>query len=1357
MSLEKIFFISVILIFSSAFRVDMPVKGQTAQPVSYSIVSPDISFLDVNAFAQDSLGYMWIATLGGLNRYNGYEYQHYTHIPSDSTSLWNDFVFSLLIDSSHTFWVGTANGVSTFDFETNRFHHYSGIITAAYSFFEDHTGQIWAATPMGPGKINQRDQTVSYPWEPQFVNLFWEDENDRLWMGLSETEGLAAQKEDKSWEYYSVPGNRNVTCMYPDPQGIWWLGTNGGVVLFDPATHTFRELEMADKPEHARLARTQINFIKEVEPLKLLIGTTTEGFFYYDLLSHKLQHNTPARFNPSYSAQLHSCYIDKQGSAWIGTYDKGFVIANKQSDYFNVDHVLSNQIKGKFVTRVIEDDEQHFWIATRYEGLYKYHPSKGFVAFENQSLFPDKNEFLEVFFIDSEKRLWIAFETQLIIARESSKGGIEVIKRLEIENVRVVKEDKDHNIWLGTWDGLYKTSFNDQKITIDKVRASNVPDIYILSSGDILFTAFGEGIFIIEEGDPVPRLVDLPEELGLVPSTSVTLFEDSRHRVWLGSYGNGAALFHDGVYSHLYKGNGLPSNNVLCFQEDLSGDIWMSTSNGITRFKVTENDTLISNYFKYDGTLGDQFHEKAGCKSSDGRIFFGGNHGLTFFNPSAIVPNLTPPLINIEDLKIFNQSVQPAPRGSVLRKGISHTSAITLNHKQTTVSLDYAGIDFSAPAKLTYRYMLEGFDKQWNNVGSFRRATYSNIPRGKYTFYVSAINGDGVESIHLASLKITVRPAPWFSWQAWVCYAILLLALIFVVLQFWYNTKINRQLIEMEHNERMREKEVSQMKINFFTNISHEFRTPLTLISAPLEKLYTTTKLAESDLKLLDTVYRNVQRMLHLINQLLDFVKIENGALVLKVQQTDMVEKLQDIHGSFLYLAERKGVKLLFDPHISSEVIWMDNDKIEKTMYNLLSNAIKHTPGKGTVEISTRVIKREESIQKYGEIRQDHGDAYLEVTVSDTGSGIPEDKLQDLFIRYRQINGTSGLHHDYSGSGIGLHYTKTLVESHKGKITARLKSEKGMEFSFIIPAKDVYRDDEKVAVQKDTASVEVSPPPFTLKSKKNPTDQKPRYSVLIVEDNIELMDFISSLLSEEYQVLEATDGNQGWELVQSESPDLLLSDVLMPGLSGYELCARVKQSPEYCHIPIVLLTAKTSMPEQIEGLEQGANAYIGKPFNPEYLLLTIRNLLSNKEVLRDYFSTPRKEMSDTAPATLNSHDRVFMDNLITLLDDKMADPDLNIDYIARELGFSRTVFYRKIKGLTDISPNDFLRNYRLKYAAEIIVNEPASLAEVADRTGFRSYSYFSKSFKKHFGVTPKEYQSNKSNPLPGTGLASGPE
>lgn len=526
------------------------------------------------------------------------------------------------------------------------------------------------------------------------------------------------------------------------------------------------------------------------------------------------------------------------------------------------------------------------------------------------------------------------------------------------------------------------------------------------------------------------------------------------------------------------------------------------------------------------------------------------------------------------------------------------------------------------------------------------------------------------------------------------------------------------------------------MKINFFTNISHELRTPLTLISAPLEQLISLKSVDSSGMWLLNTISRNVQSMLRLINQLLDFGKIENGVLSLYVQKADLIGQIRNIRDGFAYTAERKHTHLLFTPHLPALDMWLDTDKLEKILHNLLSNALKYTPKNSSVEIVTSEISPAQVSQKYSGILRAQDIAYVEIAVLDTGPGIPPKRLDELFVRYRQIDGPTGLRSDYGGSGIGLHYTKRLVEKHGGQICARIRPQGGMEFSFILPLADIYSENDKKS--------SVTGSPQDESEKETPQRDESRaphhpYTILIAEDNVELMDFIRNILSDQYQLIEALDGDKAWELAQTESPDLILSDVIMPGLTGYQLCAQVKQHPALCHIPVVLLTAKTAIFDQVEGLEQGADAYICKPFNIDYLLLTIKNLFMSRDRLRQYFSTPQTQESPSLPVTLNQFDRKFMDKLTGLLEQELSNPELNIDYIARDLGFSRTAFYRKIKGLTDMSPIDFVTSYRLRQAAEKIMRNECPLTEIAEQTGFSSYSYFSKSFKKHFGVTPKEY------------------
>lgn len=1307
-----------------------------ADPICHEpTISQDISFLDINDFVQDSLGYMWIATLGGLDRYNGYDFLHFVHQANDSTSLLNDFVLCLFIDSDHQLWVGTSCGLNRYNYEKKCFEKFSGKHTVPiYSILETPDGKICLGTSTGVGYVDQERHYIFFSGKTEVVNLLWKDKFQRLWKGLNEESGLAVRLNDQRWKYFTLPGNRKVLCIYIDPQNKWWLGTDRGIIIFDPLTQTFKNSVIEDEGTE-RLGNTPISFIKEVEPLKLLIGTAAEGFYYYDILSHTLQHNFPLRFNPLRSPQLHTCYSDRHGNVWIGSYDKGFVVTKKEGSNFNKNQILSNFFKGIFVTRILEDTDKSLWIATRYQGLFRYKDQK----ITKQAGITPKKSFLEDIYIDSKRRIWAAFEHQLIRGNIAKGGTVQINKHFNIENVRVIKEDKQGNIWIGSLNGLYKLTEHNRTEKLQKIYTSNIPDIHILHTGEILFSAFGKGIFCMSPKSTVVTPVKFPRQFVPIATNCVTIFEDMQHRIWLGSYGNGALCYNDKQFLPFSVSTGLPNNNTLCFNEDKNENIWLSTSHGISMISFTQHQPKIKNFFKSDGTLGDQYHEKAGCKSSNDMIFFAGNHGITFFNPADIKPCTQAPAINIEDLKIFNKSVRPGQKGSPLQKDIQLTRQITLNHQQTTISIDYAGIDFLSPQKLTYKYKLEGFEDQWNYVGTFRRAAYSNIPAGRYTFRVCAINGDGVESTRPASLEIIVKPAPWFTWQAWLIYTLCAIGLAIFFFRFFIKLKLNKHLAEIERNERKREQEIAQMKMTFFTNISHELRTPLTLISAPLEKILSSQDSVNNRV-LLNTISRNAQRMWQLVNQIMDFSKVENGTLRLHVQHTDMIYLLRNIYEDFIYIAERKGIKLSFQPHVAEEIMWADQDKIEKILYNLLSNAIKHTPQGKSICVSTRLVKSQYVAAMYANFNKKNVSNYIEISVADQGEGVPEDKIKNLFVRYQQIETGSGYKLDYSGNGIGLHYTKALVETHRGHIKASSEPGGGMNFSFVLSVDDIYNDKEKQEAHKKLFFASPSQENAIITSQTE-VSKAHNYTLLIAEDNIELLDFIADLLSTEYSVIKVPDGQKAWEAVKKEIPDLVLTDVIMPGMSGYDLCSAIKDNIDYCQIPVVMLTAKTVTADRVEGLDHGADAYIGKPFDIKELLLTIKNLLKYKDSLRRYFSTPGMQQQELPDQPFLSGDYIFLNKLNTLLDTEIDNPNLNVDNIATKLGFSRSVFYRRIKALTNIAPNDFIRTYRLKRAAEMITSTTFSLSEISDRTGFSSYSYFSKAFKKQFGVSPKDYHS----------------
>ncbi|RIJ47886.1 hybrid sensor histidine kinase/response regulator [Maribellus luteus] len=1312
-------------------------RSNTFSQEHFQQESTHISNLNIKSFCQDSLGYMWIATPRGLNRFNGYEFVQYYHDPKDSSTIDNDFVLSLYLDSSHRLWVGTVSGVNCFNFKTEKFEHYplsTKRIPYTLFFYEDHKKNIWIATQVGPAYLDSiKKQVILEPTAvPLSPNLIWEDESKRLWMGMDHPAGLAMRNTSGEWELFSLPDNKRVLCKYNDPQGFWWLGTDTGIVLFDPILRQYKDLPKSLK-DNTLICHSQINFIQEISPLKLLIGTASQGFFHYDILSQSLSHNLPQALANLQSSHLLSCTVDKDKNIWIGSFDKGFKVWNNSLNFFNSDQDLSNTFKDKFVTQLVEDDYGNLWISTRYYGLFHYSGSGKLTNynFDNSHLFSSNNCLIESLSIDSKNRLWIGLTDQLVVAGISKEGLLNIIARKNIKMAGAIKTDLSGNIWIGSTSGLYKIKRGDISDAPQLIFSGNIPEVFIINDDSLLFSSFNDGVYFLkpDQNNDIIPLEALSLQAKRIIKNCITIYQDKQGYTWLGSYGNGALRFSPDFKHHqiLDKQQGLPSNDILAFEQDNHGYIWMSTSFGISKLNVS--DTTIVNYFGSDGTLGNQFHEKAKLKHSDGRIFFAGNHGLTFFNPLFSLSPKNSPVVQLTDFKILNQSIKPSSN-SVLPQSIPFVKQITLNHRQNVFSIDYTGIDFLFSSKLTYAYKLEGFERDWNYVGNYRRATYSNLKPGKYLFKVKAFNGEGQECLAPATLRINIKSAPWFSWPAWVIYIFTISGIVYILFKLILKTRLNQHQLEAEQKERERERQISNMKVNFFTNISHEIRTPLTLISAPLQQLSTSNSFSEKENHLLKIISKNVHSMLRLINQLLDFNKMENGMFNLKVQQTDIIQFVKNIHSIFLDTANRQQLTLSFTHLTPSLFLWIDTDKVEKVLYNLLSNAIKFTPRGGMVHISLNIITPDEAKQHY----QAPSYSFIEIIVKDNGPGIPNDKLHELFIRYRQINELTDKVPGNHGSGIGLNYSKRLVEAHNGKIKAINCQEGGMQFSFILPMGDIYPESNKITEEKEIQEI------IPIKQEEKITDKKNKdYTILLAEDNTELRSFIRSILSGRYELIEAPDGLIAWSLIQSNSPDLIISDVLMPGLSGYELCNSVKRHPEFSHIPIILLTAKTSVNEQLEGLELGADAYICKPFNLDYLLLTVKNIFTSRNNIRKYYSEPSNSKVETPPPSLGPHDQNFMDKLIQIIQKDLANPDLNIDSIARELGFSRTGFYRKIKGLSDMPPNDFIRTYRLKRAAELIREQKLSLIDVANNTGFNHYPYFSKSFKKQFGVSPKDY------------------
>ncbi|MCQ2142731.1 MAG: response regulator [Bacteroidales bacterium] len=1293
-----------------------------------SRMSDHVSLQDITDFAQDRYGNMWIASLGGLNRYNGDEYEHFAADANDSTSLIDDFVFSILYDERESaLYVGIRMGLCRYEERDNTFTRLGP--TGSFSIYDilaDSKDRMWLSTHSSPVVYEKKKNSYTRLQGIGSVNTMWEDEAGRIWAGTNEEEGLAVLKGRDLWEKFQLPEKRHVLSKYEAADKRWWLGTNDGVVIFDPSSRSFADIAEL-KALNRAIGRSDINFICECDPLTLLIGTATRGVFCYDMVGGRITHDNPSRYNQPGSSQIQCCSRDDRGNIWIGTYDKGFFVANKQSDYFCQDDVLNKALRDKFVTRTIPGLDGEMWISTRYDGIFRYASDGSLTEFDSKTLLGGDNEFLETIMVDRNGLIWAAFDTQLVVARQSG-SGLSVVETIHLPNVRVLKEDQSGNVWAGSWWGLYK--FPADSFEAVEILREGIPEMIWMDDGSTIISKYSIGLCRMDRDGNISDF-PVPEEIASHSKTAITMLADREGNLWLGTYNNGlACLRNDGSTLVLTKEDGLPSNNVLAIVEDLQGDIWASTHSGIIHLVENGKGYFVFNYNLRDVFPGEQYHEKSGGISSDGTIFFGGNHGITYFSPSEIPQSRYSPRINIEDLKIFNQSVTPDDGTGVLEDCIARTGAIMLKHNQRTITIDYAGIDYFSSNSLTYNYILEGFEKERNYVGTHRRATYSNLPPGRYVFKVWSVNYRGIECEEPAELSITVKRAPWLSIPAVIAYTLLFLGLVWFLLDTWIKLRLNRKRAELEHNEKERELEVSRMKTLFFSNISHELRTPLSLIAAPAQQLLASGNISGEERHLVEVINRNSSRMTKLMSQLMDFARMENGVLKLSVQYQDLISLLKEQNDSFGPWCDKKGIRLVFNPHAAAVHMFADTDKIEKIMNNLLSNAVKHTPEKGRIEIRTSEIDTAQASAKYGNVEG----RFVEVSVIDSGEGMNPENLDQLFVRYPKLEGKLA---GYNGNGIGLNYTKNIVERHKGRITARLRDEGGMEFSFIIPLEDVYSEEEKTSTsERPLGETAIIPSNYVPATGKAPEDAP---AILIAEDNPDLREFLVNLVSPEYNVIALENGKLAWEQIQKKNPSIVLSDVMMPEMDGNELCSRIKEDERLCHIPVVLLTARTAIDQKIEGLENGADAYIGKPFRIDELMLTIRNLLHTRDVIHDYFHSPEPE-EDLSGLSINSKDKKFLETLTGLMERELSNSELNIEDLTVAMGFSRTALFVKIKGLTGMSPNEFIRSYRFKVAARMIDEGETSLTDISDMCGFASYSYFSKAFKKHFGVNPKDYR-----------------
>lgn len=1347
MTRRNYLFLSLLLILISCARHTEPIHP-LCNTEAFIVWSDDLSNQQVSCFGEDGFGYVWIGTWRGVNKYNGYQFLQHYH-SDDSCSLSNNQIQKIFSDSRHRLWVTTRFGI-------NRLNE-KGIFKRIPVESESQNVVNIAETENGRIFINTVNDICEYdPDAERFVrriNLrsdnkfayagFYIDKASRIWCVSFSAVYCFDSSSFEMLASYPIDGL--IHSSYLRSNGELWLCVGDKLMIMDIKSGNMVPTPAAYR-NHPVLSKSMISLIHPYNDVSLLLNTQKDGIFLLNVYTGEVIHQSENGFPfNAPDMEITVMFTDSAKNLWIGSYDQGFKVIYNFSQRFNTNDYLRSHTENKSVMAVTTDKDQNLWIATRMHGLMVYeHQTQEVKNIDTQKLLLDEFSFknrINGIFVDSRNNIWLQTYYKLIKCRY--RNGALVPEKIYWTDaiINVMAEDFEGTIWAaGTGNKIYFLNeggevFQPLPIYPEGYHFTN--GLLTLSSGKLLIASFQQNLRLFDPATKTLEEVPIVHLMGgsvFVPSA---LFEDSEGYIWLATIGNG--LFRiDQQNRKIEEMKDIACKEICSVTEDVQGNIWLGTLYGLFKYDRTVNRFTV--YYASDGTGGNQYNERCAAILPDNSLVFGGTHGLTLFDPIDVSIRRRIPLY-IEELKIHNRRLIPETGGKI-ETAMLLNPEVRLAHDENSLQFAYAALDYSEFPHVQYAYKLDGFDNQWVEARNVRQAFYSNLPAGKYTFQVKITSHDNSITETATSVPVYIARAPWLSIPALCFYSLLLLCFIWLIFYMYNRNLDSRRRAQLALQEKEHEQYINRMNMNFFANISHEFRTPLTMISGPVSTLCHDESIQEENKRLLFIVQRSVRRMLRLVNQILDFNKLENDAIRLKVQYTDSIHVLNRIIDIFRPNIKEKGIALNLYGFEDSFNSWIDTDKLEKIAVNLISNALKFSSENAIIEISYDVISSEAAKQLSGKMLNSVDSNYIKVVVADTGPGIPPDKLEDIFQRYYQLERLQPAHLTW-GTGIGLYFARRLAEMHHGCLFAgnRKDGRSGAVFTLLLPTNEVLYPDsekEKTKTQQSFVIPESEKEVMTaIGSAPQSEDAIP--TLLVVDDDTEISRYLRELLSTSYRVINRYNVDSAWKVIDEEPPDMIVSDVIMPGVDGYAFCRQIKENLSTSHIPVILLTAKVSMNEQVEGLNVGANAYVTKPFDPAYLLALIKSQLRNRDNLR-------QQLSDTTQTTtlpdelLSSQDKTFMDNLYDLMEKELSNPELNITRMTEVLRISRTKFYYKVKGLTGENPNIFFKTYKLNRAAELIKEGKYNMSEIADMAGFSTPSHFSSSFKKKFGISPSEYK-----------------
>jgi ligand-binding sensor domain-containing protein/signal transduction histidine kinase/DNA-binding response OmpR family regulator len=1364
------------LVGVSAFSLCFSQNLFTKKITKYSL-KDGLSFGIINGITQDNKGFIWFATSDGLNRFDGTNFKVFKLDPNNPYSLPSNYVQSIFKDTQGDIWISSRRGIYKFDTNKERFIKFAppGVpptyLNNVNSIFENNKSQLWfSCGASGFSSYNiKTHQFKNYTKKEQpgllgdlSVTNVVEDAYGLLWVGTRDgglnvfntSNGVVSKNLNRQFALKLIPQGL-ITSIYEDHNHNIWIATSKGLVLYNRKENNFRVFLGSTY----KLRSNYFFSLLEDEHKNLLVGLLDGGLYTINLdkaakSSYKDISIDPVRSEDNYSITartIETLFQDRDKNIWVGTYGDGIYLLSSVPEKFQK---FQSELKDNYGSSFLRyygmcmDDEGYLWMGTDGDGIYKKKLSGEVVKYyrsDGQKGSLTCNNILCAY-KDHSNTLWFgSYSHGLFRYNKKTDSFTNFFHKTNdptsicLNDIRTIIDDSKNNLWIGTnGGGLSLLPAGSDKFVNYNPQNSGIGSDYIRAlaedgKGNLFIGTSASGLkYYIKNQNKFVNYFSEAEAEKFLPSHFIyALYLDENKNLYIGTEGDGLVVYDikNKRFKRYTEKDGLADNTVNAIQKDEAGGIWISTNRGLSRIDLQTGKII--NYDSSEGLQAGQFNPGSSMYSSTKKFMvFGGTEGYNVFYPAEVKQNSFKPKVLITGLQLFGKEVEVGQKDSILNAGINESTQITLKPDQPVFSIQYVALNYAYAEKSEFAYKLVGLEQNWNYVKNQKSVTYRYLPAGDYIFKVKAANQDGIWFENYATFKIKILP-PWYqTWWAYMSSLLIIATLIYYYLRYRSNAARLKYEVKIAQISAEKEKELNERKLSFFTNISHEFRTPLTLIINPVKELLFNPGARETETNNLSIVFRNARRLLSLVDQLLLFRKAESESDSLKIVRLNIVNLCKEVFLCFSHQAKSKNILFDFVSETDTIEVFADREKIEIVLFNLISNSLKFTPDNGMVNC---YISQTETL--------------VNIEIKDTGRGIAEDIGEKLFDKFYQVQDETPLS---GGFGIGLYLVKKFIESHKGNISytslngagtifkvCLLKGKEHLSPNFIfedVIETSVFLDEliesyeEVPGLNKDSgAAKSKKSDPFDFESK----------SMLIVDDNAQMRQYLKQIFSAKFEIFEAADGAEGLDKVYQFLPDIVISDVMMQGISGIELCSRIKEDPILSHIPVLLLTASSSPEIKLKGIEGGADDYISKPFERELLLARVEGILKSKNSLQKYFYNE---------ITLKSNDlkvppdyKEFLAACIKVVEDNLSDSDFCIKTLADEVGMSHSNLYKRIRAISGQSANGFIRFIRLRKAAEMFLNTDCTVSEAAYKVGINDPKYFREQFSKLFGLNPSEY------------------